>query len=499
MIETWRPVLLPGQAKPPSFREQYDSTAALDRLRGTEYSYLDRTEHVYLDYAGAGLPAAAQLRVHVDRLRGACLGDPHGDGPASVASRRLVDKARGTILAFFNADPDEYAVIFTPNATGACRIVGEAYGWRPGSRLLLTADNHNSVNGLREYARRAGARVRRIPLRPREMRVHDADVVRALRRGERVNPVRWAESAGLMTPGRRGLFAYPAQSNFTGVQHPLEWVRLAHEHGYDVLLDAAAYVPTNTLDLATVRPDFVAVSWHKVFGYPTGVGCLIARHEALERLRRPWFAGGSVQAASVRPGWSVLSCDETAFEDGTPNFLSIPDVEAGISWVSEIGMDVIHRRVTCLTALLLDRLRSLRHSDERPLVRLHGPLSTRMRGGTIAFNILDPYGDVVDERAVGRDAAAAKMSVRTGWFCNPGAGEAAFGLDRAQIAAAIRQGPATADEYLGLLGPPAAGAIRVSLGLVSTIRDVERFVEFVESTYANRLPDLTGLEPRQRC
>jgi molybdenum cofactor sulfurtransferase len=53
------------------------------------------------------------------------------------------------------------------------------------------------------------------------------------------------------------LFAYPVQSNFSGVQHPLAWIEQAHEHGWDVLLDAAAFVPTNRLDLlcrlATLR------------------------------------------------------------------------------------------------------------------------------------------------------------------------------------------------------------------------------------------------------
>ena len=53
---------------------------------------------------------------------------------------------------------------------------------------------------------------------------------------------------------RRGLFAYPAQSNFSGVQHPLGWVRLAQAAGYDVLLDAAAFVPANRLDLARSSP-----------------------------------------------------------------------------------------------------------------------------------------------------------------------------------------------------------------------------------------------------
>ena len=68
---------------------------------------------------------------------------------------------------------------------------------------------------------------------------------------------------------KRWLLAYPAQRNFSGVLHPLRWIQPAHAHGYDVLLDAAASAPTNRLDLSVVRPDFVPVSWYKVFGYPT--------------------------------------------------------------------------------------------------------------------------------------------------------------------------------------------------------------------------------------
>lgn len=142
---------------------------------------------------------------------------------------------------------------------------------------MLTADNHNSVNGLRVFARARGARVAYVPLTAPELRVSDKDVLAALAKGR---------------GGRPGLFAYPAQSNFSGVQHPLDWVNQAQEAGYDVLLDAAAYVPANRLDLSAVRPQFVSVSWYKVFGYPTGVGALLVRRDALSRLRRPWFSGG---------------------------------------------------------------------------------------------------------------------------------------------------------------------------------------------------------------
>ena len=108
------------RAEPPAFAAAYPgyrSTALLDRLRATEYSYLDAGGHVYLDYTGAGLPARAQLAAHAERIRGSCFGNPHSDSPASAASTELVERARLAVLAHFSALPDEYAAIFTPNAT----------------------------------------------------------------------------------------------------------------------------------------------------------------------------------------------------------------------------------------------------------------------------------------------------------------------------------------------------------------------------------------------
>jgi selenocysteine lyase/cysteine desulfurase len=487
-----RPIL-PGSTggglrpKPSRFLSAYPgyrNTTLLDQLRATEYAYLDEGGHVYLDYAGAGLPARTQLAAHAERMAGRCFGNPHSHNPASTASSELIDRTRRAVLAHFNATPEEYTAIFTPNATGACRLVAEAYPFRPGSRLVLTFDNHNSVNGIREFARSRGAVTRYVPFDWRDLRVDDDDVRRALARPRR---------------GRRGLLAYPAQSNFSGVQHPLRWIDMAHEHGYDVLLDAAAYVPSNRLDLSVVKPDFVPVSWYKVFGYPTGVGCLIARREALGRLRRPWFAGGSVYIASVLAGWHTLAADEARFEDGTLSFQQIPDVETGLSWINSIGIDRIHQRVMCLTGWLLERLAALRHPDGEPMARIYGPVSTRDRGSTVAFNLLDPDGRVVDERAVARDTAAAGISIRTGCFCNPGAAEGAFNLTRADWRRALRGTARTMDQYLKLLGMPSGGSLRASLGVASNVDDVERLVAFIESTYQGRAVGTAGLAAREGC
>jgi selenocysteine lyase/cysteine desulfurase len=457
----------------------YRHTALLDQLRSSDYSYLDSGGHVYLDYGGAGLPAQAQLTAHVERVQGQCFGNPHSESPASTASTELVEQARLAVLAHFNAAPEEYAAIFTANATGACRLVAEAYPFDRGTGLVLTQDNHNSVNGIREFARSRGASTRYVPFCSPELRVDDDAIRRAV-------------------ASRRGLLAYPAQSNFSGVRHPLSWIQTAHEHGYDVLLDAAAYVPSNRLDLSVVKPDFVPVSWYKVFGYPTGIGCLVARREALRRLRRPWFAGGSVHIASVQDGWHLMAADEAGFEDGTLSYLQIPDVEVGLSWINGIGIDLIHQRVMCLTGWLLDRLKSLRHGNGEPLARIYGPVSTSGRGGTVAFSLLDRRGDIIDERAVARDTSAAGISIRTGCFCNPGAGEGAFGLTKADWRGAQRGPARTMDQNLKLLGLPSL-ALRASVGLASNIDDVERFLSFVEATYANRVISADGLAPRRGC
>jgi selenocysteine lyase/cysteine desulfurase len=446
----------------------YLATAALDALRAAEYGYLDANGHSYLDYTGAGLAAKAQLREHVRRLSERCFGNPHSENPASAASTELIERTRHAVLRYFGAAPEDYTVIFTGNASGACRLVGEAYPFGRRNRLVLTSDNHNSVHGIREFARGRRAEAVYVPFGSSQLRVEDDAVRVALRRA------------------RGGLFAFPAQSNFTGVQHPLGWIDVAHDHGYDVLLDAAAYVPANRLDLSAHRPDFVAVSWYKVFGYPTGVGCLIARREALARLERPWFAGGTISAVSVLAGWHALSAGEAGFEDGTPSFLYIPDVEFGLSWVSRIGIGVIHERVRCLTGWLLDQLSGLRHSNGAAMAWVHGPADTRGRGGTVAFSLLDPRGDAIDVRAVELDLAAAVISIRTGCFCNPGAAEAAFALSMADIARARRSNARTPDDYAAWAGIPGGGAIRASVGLASNFADVDRLLAAIETTYRDQ-------------
>jgi selenocysteine lyase/cysteine desulfurase len=161
------------------------------------------------------------------------------------------------------------------------------------------------------------------------------------------------------------------------------------------------------------------------------------------------------------------------FEDGTVDYLGIPAVEIGLQHIESIGIDTISKRVEMLGTWLIEALRGLEHSDGSPAVRIYGPTRWDRRGGTIALNFMRPDGRVVDERFVDRIAAARKISVRTGCFCNSGAGETAFSLSRDTLIRAEFDEGMTLDDYIRLIALPTGGAVRVSLGLV-TNRDLER-------------------------
>ena len=457
----------------------YDSTCVLDALREADYARLDQQGHIYLDYTGGSLYPESLVRDHMALLNSNVFGNPHSKNLTSMAMTERVEHARETVLHYFNADPDEYVAIFTTNATGALRLVGESYPFAPNGNYLLTCDNHNSVNGIREFARRGGATVTYIPSVLPDMRV-DACAL--------------ATQVVMARPDAHNLFAYPAQSNFTGVQHPLEWIAEAQAFGWDVLLDAAAFVPTNRLDLSKWHPDFVDISFYKMFGYPTGVGCLLARKTALQKLRRPWYAGGTVSFASVLGDGHYLTPGAAGFEDGTVNYLSLPAVEMGLRMVASIGIDTIQTRVKCLTGWLIGQLSALRHSNGKAVIQLYGPANIHRRGGTVQVNFLDPDGCMLDCKIVEQMANDARISLRAGCHCNPGAREIAFGFTPEDLAVCFKeQDHLTFEQFLRAIEDKTTGALRASIGLVSNFADVHAYVQFAKTFVDRPAPSsLTG-------
>lgn len=412
-------------------------------LRKREFSRLDEQRHTYADYTGSALYGISQIRAQQALLAGGIFGNPHSASPSSRASSETIDRVRDLVLEFFDVDASTHDVVFTANASAAIKLVAESYQFDAEHACVLSIDNHNSVNGIREYARRAGAEIHYVNLDSWER-----------------TPCVPTGSGAQRAPLSKGLFAFPAQSNFSGRQYPLSLIDAAHRQGFDVLLDAAAFVPAHALSLRACSADFAALSFYKLFGYPTGLGALIARREALARLRRPWFAGGTVLYASIAADRHRLRPAHEAFEDGTPNFLGIAMLPAGFGLLQEIGMQRITAHVEHLTSMFAEEIRQF--------ATLYGRTTFNLDGV--------PYWEV-EERA-----RRENISLRGGCFCNPGASEIAFGLRRIGRCLDSLGDAFTVQSFAACTGLT-VGAVRASFGIANNEDDVARVVRFLRGVH----------------
>jgi molybdenum cofactor sulfurtransferase len=172
---------------------QYASSWHVDALRRSEYSRLGPDE-TYVDYMGGAIYPTSLISVHAEFLQSAVLGNTHSESPRFVSSAlpqiwltqahirssklsaALAATARAAVLSFFNAPPGS-TVVFTANASAALKLVGEAFPFTPASAFLLPEDAHNSVHGIREFARSKGAPIVYLPSPPRGgVRVREAFV-----------------------------------------------------------------------------------------------------------------------------------------------------------------------------------------------------------------------------------------------------------------------------------------------------------------------------------
>lgn len=436
-----------------------------DRFRKKEFPALIQSGAVYADWTGAALPPLSLVEGHCRALSAMVLGNPHSFHRPSRFALELADEARQRVLSYFKADPSEYDVIFTANASAAILLL--QHFMFEGGDLLLTADNHNSVNGLREVARRAGATVRYSPI------TDDLFISGA------------ALSKNLRSPSMRGrhLFCYPAKSNWSGIRHELVWIEEAQSHGWQVMLDASAYVSNHDLDLSKYHPDFVPVSFYKMFGYPTGVGALIIRKSAYQHLHKKWFAGGAIILVSVLRDFFVPEVPSPAlYEDGTVNFQSLPAVAEGLDFLERLassGFDRSQHAVEIASSLRRTfRTMDPRASSDGNGVVIHSPLGTDV----LSFSLVKGGKFVPTWEVEGR-LHQANICVRTGCFCNPGCNEKVFGYTTEEFERFYHSTMKSSDMTLDRLaqythGKP-IGAFRASFGYVNTMEDARRIGEFV--------------------
>ena len=418
-------------------------------------------------------------------------GNPHSRSPSSMLSTDRIESTRVKALEFFKADPEHFDLIFVANATAAIKLVADCMSDYSRSKeskgfwFGYHGDSHTSLVGVREVA---GLNVRCFDT--------DGDVEAWLRRSRRSTSQYEHDLLNHDSPV--GLFAYPAQSNMNGRRLPLHWPgrwRATNSASREVytLLDAAAFVSTGQLDLSDEQnaPDFVALSFYKIFGFPD-LGALIVRKKSGHVLKaRRYFGGGTVDMVingNQDSMWHARKASQLheMLEDGTPPFHSIAALRIALETHQRLfGSMVNVSKHTCiLSKVLYRRMSNLSHANGQPVCQIYKGTSSvygesDSQGPTVAFNVLTSRGEWIGKSDFESLAIVNNVQIRTGGVCNPGGIATYLRVSPDNMRENFDEGVRCGNDLDEINGRP-TGIIRVSLGAMSSMKDVEYFLNFMQ-------------------
>lgn len=416
------------------------------------------------------------------------LGNPHSNSASSLHATEYVNQARRRVLEFFHADPDDFDVVFVANATAAIKLVGYCFQER-GFWYGYHTDAHTSLVGVRELADKGY-----------HCFSSDKELNQWIESDEPYLPVdvdSENNANGRVIDNRvNKLIGYPAQSNMNGHRTPKQWAKRMRQKNYTnrgrlyTLLDAAAYCSSAQLDLSDpdAAPDFISVSFYKIFGMPD-LGALIVRRKSSDILTsRKYFGGGTVDMVTAFDHFHAKKSDHIheALEDGTLPFHNLVMLNTGIVLHQRLfrSMDEISKHASQLALQLYTDLSQLQHANGRLVCKIYkdecstyGDSDTQ--GPTVAFTIRKSNGAWVHYDHVEALASACNIQIRTGGVCNPGGIAEHLKLANWELRRNYCEGYRCGEPFKVRSGKP-SGIVRASLGAMSNKRDVETLVAFVK-------------------
>ncbi|CAJ0582943.1 unnamed protein product, partial [Mesorhabditis spiculigera] len=424
----------------------------------------------YLDYAGSGIPSPALLETVAEQIKTINLANPHSRHSTSQSTYQIVEETRLSILEYFNTE--DYEVIFTANATRSLQIVAENFVFGEKTKLCNSIDTilpetgpafcymndaHNSVMGMREIVK------------------NRVDSVACLK----FDSIVWDS----IQPIQNSLLMYTAMSNFSGRQYPLENVEKLQSKGWSVCIDSAALISSSSLDLSKIQPHFLVASFYKIFGYPTGIGCLLVHKVARMKLKKQHFAGGTLAMADP---FSFISHQKEElserFEDGTINYYAIAALREAFVELEKWGtINRVKANACSLTKNALEMLRSRFHWNGKPLVKVYGHDSVYY-GPIIAFNLLRDDGSFIGYNEAEKMCSLFGVQLRTGCFCNIGACMEHLGITPDELHLNFLSGKKCGDEMDTHNGKP-LGAVRISFGRFSKQEDIDLLEKVLECCF----------------
>ncbi|KAB8265784.1 molybdenum cofactor sulfurase [Aspergillus pseudonomiae] len=458
----------------------------VDVIREREYPFLKDT--TYLDHAGTTLYPKSLIDSFARDLTSNLFGNPHSRSASSQLSTQRIDDIRLRALRFFNADPDEFDLVFVANATAAIKLVADVFrdSSPQGFWYGYFIDAHTSLVGAREIAEKGH---------------------RCFLTGGEVE--QWISELVTDQKNFPRLFAYPGQSNLNGRRCPMQWCKKIRDGSSNAanvytLLDAASLVSTSPLDLsdASAAPDFTALSFYKIFGFPD-LGALIVRKSAAGIIaKRKFFGGGTVDMvlAQGTPWHAKKSTIHERLEDGTLPFHNIIALDSALSAHERLfgSMGNVSSHTRYLAKRLHNRLAAMTHFNGKKVCHLYmspeSDFDNLTQGPIIAFNIRNSSGAWIGKSEVERLANVKKIHIRSGSHCNPGGTATSLGWTGPELLRNFSAGLRCGDDHDVMDGRP-TGILRVSLGAVSNLRDIDTFTRFIDEFYIEKAPECISLVP----
>ncbi|CAL6007222.1 Molybdenum_cofactor sulfurase [Hexamita inflata] len=395
----------------------------VQQMRTQQFPHLNRS--IYLDSTGAALYQKQQVDNYHRYLSTNFLCNPHSNSECSKNSDKVIEEARQRVLKFFNTTDIDYHVVFTKSATHGVHILSDILPINNDSILYLARQSHNSLVGLRNVY----PKMTLLPFNITDIKV------------EREQKLNYSEmikrNKNFTRQDTFDLVAFPAKDNFVGDMIPLEIINsinqddsvasiLQNAEKRDshvlTLLDAAAFVPSNRLNLSVHKPNFVILSCYKIFGFPTSVGVLLVRADTTRLLEKRYFGGGSTITVGVESNFTGYKKNCTKFEDGTLDYLSIASISQGFDLIDDLGLENIQSHLHDLSAYLHSKLSNLTHSNKIPLVKLY---STNFNG-IVTFNLINKNNITLGYSSITRRLAEKNINVRGGCACTVMGGGIAF-------------------------------------------------------------------------
>ncbi|XP_077125673.1 molybdenum cofactor sulfurase isoform X1 [Ranitomeya variabilis] len=462
----------------------YGYGGTIQDMRRKEFRRLG--DVTYLDHIGTTLFPESLLQSFATDMLENVYGNPHSNNLSSTLTHDTIEHVRYRVLQHFNASSEDYTVIFTSGCTAALKLVADNFPWtrrssiQEGSHFVYLTDNHTSVVGIRGLAERLD--ISSAPVTPEELLQSEG------RRCE------------LQNDRTLHLFCYPALSNHSGTKYPLSWIKKIQtgkmlpfrvRGKWIVLLDAASFVSTSPLDLTLYQPDFVTMSFYKIFGFPTGLGALIVSNRIANHLRKSYFGGGTAAGYLAKEDfYQSKESISDRFEDGTVSFLDIIALKHGFDTLQKLtgGMVNIKNHTHTLASYTYSVLSALHYANGQPVVHIYTDTEVRtfdVQGPVINFNVLDETGGVIGYSQVEKLASLYNIHFRTGCFCNAGACQKLIGLSNDVVKRNLKAGHVCGDEMDVIDGQP-TGSVRISFGFMSTFDDAKTFLKFIVDTFIKR-------------